>query len=721
MATNRKAWKVLSEFDKPFLTTFSDSDPVTSGGERVFQKRIPGAKGQPHTIIKHAGHFLQEDASEQLATLINDLIASDTEQPSIEKLHVVLLADEKDHGPAGNGLHDYPLWQKRWALLLGGEDASQEKQVNAVEPRDQESGSRGGRPNIEVSCAWHWPSEEHFQTADAIVAYCYLEWTDERLAQVRRYLEGGGGLVLIHSATWTKPKPSREVAEVVGAGGFRLFRHGTVQMEVLASEHPICAGLPETITLEDDETYWPPTPIMKSVTVLATSVEDKAKKRSTPRAAQPMFWCYELGEGRVFGCVPGHSVKTFDDPVFRKLLFRGIAWTAGENPFGADAYGTQEESAEEARMPAATDLHAHGVTQNQIDSLADIMLQAVEKEEIAGGSFLVAHQGDIIFREAFGYADIESKRPFTTDELLPIASVSKPFMASVIMVLVDQGKLNLDDPVAKYLPEFKGKRVEGSQSPARPMTIRHLLSHTAGFWGNKGITPEKRDLIRNFERPLAEAVKGIAEYDLVYEPGTKWIYSGTGYCVAGRVAEVALGQSLEKIAQDVLFRPLGLNRTTFLPSKEARKTVPTAYLRQRGKLQKQPSMAEIDLRFILPGGSLFTTLDELAVFGQMHLNDGVYKGKRILSEASVTEMRRLQSPDRPARTYGLGWFRGDVSESGLADQVFHGGALGAHFRIDRRREVVCGFLVHQTAVQVQDLKNRLVEQVNEMFPVPKGR
>jgi len=76
MATNRKAWKILSQFDKPFLTTFSDSDPVTSGGEKVFQNRVPGAKSQPHTIIKRAGHFLQEDASEQLATLINGLIAS---------------------------------------------------------------------------------------------------------------------------------------------------------------------------------------------------------------------------------------------------------------------------------------------------------------------------------------------------------------------------------------------------------------------------------------------------------------------------------------------------------------------------------------------------------------------------------------------------------------------------------------------------------------------
>jgi len=371
---------------------------------------------------------------------------------------------------------------------------------------------------------------------------------------------------------------------------------------------------------------------------------------------------------------------------------------------------------------AETDTNSEGITQNQGDKLTEIMNEAVEKEQMAGGSILVMHKGKVVFREAFGYADIESKRSFTTDELLPIASVSKPFMASVIMVLVEQGKLKLDDPVEKYLPKFKGMKVEGSQSPAEPMTIRQLLSHTAGFWGNQGITPEKRDLIRNFERPLSEAVKLIAEYNLSYEPGTKWIYSGTGYCVLGRVAEVILDQSLEEIAQDALFRPLELNSTTFLPSKEARNAVPLGYMRKDGKLQIQPSMARMDnLRFILPGGSLFTTLDEMAVFGQMHLNDGQSNGKRILSEASVTEMRRLQSPDRPRRTYGFGWFRGDITESGLADQVFHSGALGARLHIDRKRELVCVFLVHQTAVQVQDLKNKLVEQVNEMFPVPKGR
>ncbi len=374
-------------------------------------------------------------------------------------------------------------------------------------------------------------------------------------------------------------------------------------------------------------------------------------------------------------------------------------------------------------MPVAAYPQSHGVTQAQFESLADIMRRAVEQEQIAGGSFLVVHQGEVVFREAFGYADIEAKRPFTTEELLPVASISKPFLGSVMMALVDQGKLKLDDPVEKYLPEFKGKKVKGSQSPARPMTVRHLLSHTGGFWGNNGATPEMRKASYNYRRPLSEAVNGIAKFDLVYEPGTKFVYSGAGHCVAGRVAEVALGdQSLEKIAQDVLFRPLGLNRTTWLPSKETRKAAPPQYLRVKGKLQKQPTMGEnIDVRLIRPGASLLTTLDEIAALGQMHLNDGVYNGRRILSKASVTEMRRLHSPDGSRKNYGLCWNRDDVSEAGLADLVYHGGKRGGLLRIDRRRETVTVFLVHSEFSQVQQIPEDLNQRVEQMFSVANDR
>ena len=258
----------------------------------------------------------------------SDNSASDT---AARPTHIVLLAADKDHGPAGNGLHDYPLWQKRWTLLLGGKKDSDEKQVRLVGPSLDTESFRGA-PNVRVTTAWDWPSDDQFQSADVIVAYCYLDWTVNRIAQVRRYLEDGGGLVLIHSATWTKPKPSPEVARVTGVGGFELYRHGPVRLDVVASKHPICSGLPATIVLDDDETYWPPVPTIDSVTVLATSIEENGARGSTPKSAQPMFWCYEPGRGRVFGCVPGHRVKTFDDPMFRTLLLRGIAWAAGESP-----------------------------------------------------------------------------------------------------------------------------------------------------------------------------------------------------------------------------------------------------------------------------------------------------------------------------------------------------------------------------------------------------
>ena len=384
-----------------------------------------------------------------------------------------------------------------------------------------------------------------------------------------------------------------------------------------------------------------------------------------------------------------------------------VAWSCGFYSIGLG---------QEGALPVTTDLHAHGLNEQQLDSLADIMQQAVDQQAIAGCSFLIVHRGEVVFREAFGFADVESERAFTTNELVPIASVSKPVLASVVMALVDQGKLTLDDPVEKYLPEFKDMKVKGGKSPIHQMTIRHLLSHTAGFWGNKRISAEKLDLIRNFQRPLGEAVSRMATYELEYQPGTKFVYSGSGFCVAGRVAEVVLNQSLEQIAQEVLFRPLGLSHTTYLPSKEIRKTVPTAYSRQSGGvLERQPSRTGGELLFILPGGSLFTTLDELAAFGVMHLEDGMCHEKQILSKKSIDEMRRFQSRQTATRRYGLGWFCDDIVDQGLADRVYHGGAMGAYLVVDRKRELVGAFLIHQPGQEVAGLKNNLLQHVGKLF------
>lgn len=244
----------------------------------------------------------------------------------VRPIQIILLADKKDHGAEA---HDYPMWQERWALLLGGKAASNAGQLNLFGPAIPDAAANAGAENTTVHCAQAWPTEEQFASADVIVSFCYLAWSDPRKEQIRRYLDRGGGLVLIHSATWTKPKADPGVAALVGVGGFTRFRHGPVRLEITDPGNPICQGVPPQITLLD-ESYWPPTPPIAAgrVTVLAVSQEEDAATKSP--SPQPMFWTAETGRGRVFGCIPGHFTWTFDDPWFRTLILRGMAWAAGE-------------------------------------------------------------------------------------------------------------------------------------------------------------------------------------------------------------------------------------------------------------------------------------------------------------------------------------------------------------------------------------------------------
>ncbi len=254
--------------------------------------------------------------------------AAKSDTASLRKLKIVLLADQKDHGV---GEHDYPRWQARWSFMLGGVADSSEAAAasNGVDLRDESV--RGGAPGVHVERAWQWPETAQWDSADLVVAFCYLKWNPERVEQVRRFLTRGGGLVLIHSATWTMPSPSAEVADLVGVGGFERWRHGSVEMELADPEHPICRGLPRNLKFED-ETYWLPSPALDKarVKVLATCRETTDSGQLSP--PQPLYWTYRVGSGRVFGCVLGHNNWTFDDPYFRLLLLRGMAWATGESP-----------------------------------------------------------------------------------------------------------------------------------------------------------------------------------------------------------------------------------------------------------------------------------------------------------------------------------------------------------------------------------------------------
>ncbi len=272
---------------------------------------------------------------------IKAVLAKAPKPPAVRKLrelNIVLVAIKKDHG---DNEHDYPLWQKRWAVLLGGKDAGQENQVNLYGPAPKGKQKRGlaGAPKVNVSTAYGWPSKEQFEKADLVAAFCYVQYDKEKLKDMEKFLSRGGGFVILHPAVII-PKDVNlvdEVANLIGLAweyDYTRWRHGQVSLKIAAADHPICLGLPETIDLLD-EAYWPLKGDRSKITILATS-DETISEDSDQTKPEPMFYTYEYGKGRVFSCILGHYTWTFDDPYFRILMLRGMAWAANESPYRFD-------------------------------------------------------------------------------------------------------------------------------------------------------------------------------------------------------------------------------------------------------------------------------------------------------------------------------------------------------------------------------------------------
>jgi type 1 glutamine amidotransferase len=231
---------------------------------------------------------------EEVARLLAPSDAA-TESPDVkpdEPLDIVLVAGPKDHG---KGEHDYPAWQQVWQRLL----------------REH--------ANTRVSTAMEFPTAEQIAAADVLVFYQRGSWTEERAAAIDPFLARGGGLVYIHWAVDGRGQQD-EMARRIGlsalGGGIR-YRHGELHLDFTpGNDHPIARNFEHVRWI--DESYWRLSGDPAAITVLGTSREDDA--------AQPQFWVVERGRGRVFVSIPGHYMWTFDDPTFRTLLLRGIAW-----------------------------------------------------------------------------------------------------------------------------------------------------------------------------------------------------------------------------------------------------------------------------------------------------------------------------------------------------------------------------------------------------------
>lgn len=324
----------------------------------------------------------------------------------------------------------------------------------------------------------------------------------------------------------------------------------------------------------------------------------------------------------------------------------------------------------------------------------------VDKHALAGAVTLVADKDKVLTIEAVGYTDVAAKKPMPTDALFWIASQSKSITAAAFMMLVDEGKVKIEDPVEKYLPEFRGQWVTAERDnehlllrmPKHPITVREILSHTSGLPFKSAMEEPTLDLL-----PLRVGVKSYAMTPLLFEPGSKSQYSNAGINTAGRIIEVVSGMSYEKFLDKRLFEPLGMKDTTFWPSEE-----------QLGRLAKsyKPNDYKSDLveirigqlkyplsdrrRQPMPAGGLFSTAADVGRFCQMVLGGGTFHGKRYLSEEAVKTMTSKQTGDAVNTSYGLGW--------STRDGVFgHGGAESTNMTIDANRGLIMVFMVQHAS------------------------
>lgn len=248
-------------------------------------------------------------------------------EASLRPLTILFAGGAKDHPPRS---HSHDVLPTRWKVLLGGAGPGDGAVTNLYRPQVEADHAlvTAGSPHVNASSTLEWPTEEQFATADVIMLYQSPQcWKDAgHLPQIEAFLNRGGGLVLSHYVLW---HASPALANLLGLakGKDSQYKHKVVTLKLPEPRHPIMQGLPDTFTLAD-ECFWNLQGDRSMITALATSDETVGDKVS----AEPVIWAREHGKGRVVASTLGHFDWTFDDPFFRTILLRGIAWAAGESP-----------------------------------------------------------------------------------------------------------------------------------------------------------------------------------------------------------------------------------------------------------------------------------------------------------------------------------------------------------------------------------------------------
>jgi CubicO group peptidase (beta-lactamase class C family) len=347
--------------------------------------------------------------------------------------------------------------------------------------------------------------------------------------------------------------------------------------------------------------------------------------------------------------------------------------------------------------------------QTTISAINERLRPFIDKREVAGAVTLVATPQQIVHLGAIGKSDIAGDKSMQSDGIFWIASMTKPITGAAVMMLEDEGKLSVDDPVAKYLPEFKDMKTRDGKGG--PLLIRHLLTHTSGMGE---VSPEEAGRITN----LAGLMPLHVAKPLAFEPGTKWVYCQSGINTAGRIVEVVSGESFDAFLDNRFFGPLGMKDTTFYLTETQLPRLVTSYERtSKGALEpapirflhgKPPTSRD---RFPAGNGGLFSSAPDYARFCQMVLNGGELDGRRYLKSESVKKMTTIQTGDlktgfTEGNGWGLGWcvIRKPQGATGaLSPGSFgHGGAYGTQAWIDPEKKRIYILMVQRSNIPNPD-------------------
>ena len=356
----------------------------------------------------------------------------------------------------------------------------------------------------------------------------------------------------------------------------------------------------------------------------------------------------------------------------------------------------------------------------KLGKIRERMQSFVDQKVIAGAVTCVGSKEGVAHLEAVGLQKIETKQPMPKDALFRIASMTKPITAIGIMILQEEGKLSVDDPVEKHLPEFRGQRIVASREgesvtlkkPSRLITIRDLLTHTSGLPG--GFPPGLADLYQTRNRTLAEAVLVSSQQPLDFEPGSKWSYCNAGIDTLGRIIEVTSGQSFEEFLKVRIFQPLGMNDTACFPSEQQTTRIAGLYDSKDGELivANRPIVGPATgAKHPIPAGGLYSTAADLAKLYQAMLNAGRFGSTKIISPESVLTMTKVQTGDLPCgfvpgMSFGFGW--AVVKEpQGVTAMVSpgtfgHGGAFGTQAWIDPKQDLFVILLIQRVGLPNAD-------------------